>query len=110
LPVAEHVAYTATLTYSDGPWYVTGIDAGKVGEAAMLLGAGRRRAEDAVDHGVGVVVRSRVGDQLFPDQPVFDIHCRDHYVLDQAVPLLHASYTVGHAPPPEPPLVLEEIA
>ena len=38
---------------------MTDLHAEQIGVGAMMLGAGRNRAEDPVDHAVGVVVRAQ---------------------------------------------------
>ena len=99
-----------TLNNEDRTGYITGIDAWKVGVAAMRLGAGRERAEDGVDHAVGVIVRAKPGDAVKPRDPIFEVHYRDAGRLADALGLLSASVTIADSPPPESPLVLEELA
>ena len=40
------------------------IDALKIGEAAMMLGAGRATKEDVIDHAVGIKVHKKIGDKI----------------------------------------------
>ena len=90
--------------------FVTGIDAEKVGIAATLLGAGRQRAEDAVDHAVGIYVEVRVGKLVVAEEStIFWLFARDRESLASASELLRSSFTIGKVPPPTP-LVLETIA
>lgn len=44
--------------------YVESIDALCIGNAAMILGAGRLTKEDLIDHQVGIVLNKKVGDML----------------------------------------------
>ncbi len=44
--------------------YVESIDALCIGNAAMILGAGRLTKEDLIDHQVGIVLNKKVGDTL----------------------------------------------
>lgn len=44
--------------------YVSEIDALKIGEAAMMLGAGRATKEDVIDHAVGIKVHKKIGDKI----------------------------------------------
>ncbi|MFR7880145.1 MAG: hypothetical protein ACLU5J_00670 [Christensenellales bacterium] len=44
--------------------YVETIDALMIGEAAMLLGAGRATIDDKIDLGVGIVLNKKVGDKI----------------------------------------------
>ena len=62
LPHAEeeiNLEYLGTDTV-----YVAEIDALKIGEAAMILGAGRATKEDVIDHAVGIKVHKKIGDKL----------------------------------------------
>jgi pyrimidine-nucleoside phosphorylase len=90
--------------------YVAEMAAGAVGVACMVLGAGRERAEDAVDHAVGVVCRARPGDRVQAGEVLYDVHYRSTARLLAAVPLLEESVRIADDPPPASPLVLEEIA
>ena len=44
--------------------YVEEINALMIGEAAMILGAGRATKEDVIDMGVGIVLNKKVGDKI----------------------------------------------
>ncbi|HYH65771.1 MAG TPA: thymidine phosphorylase, partial [Urbifossiella sp.] len=105
LPTAPH---TTQVRVPRGG-FVSAMDAEKVGVASMLLGAGRRRAEDAVDHAVGVTVRAAVGERVKEGDAVFEVFYRDDATLAAARPLLADGFTIGEAPPAPMPLVLEEI-
>jgi pyrimidine-nucleoside phosphorylase len=98
-----------TIT-ADRAGFVTQMDAEKVGVAAMLLGAGRQRAEDSVDHAVGLIIHAKPGEALNPGQALFTVHYRDEVALSAVLPLLNSSVVIGDAPPPPSPLVLEVIA
>jgi pyrimidine-nucleoside phosphorylase len=52
------------------PGVVSSIAAADVGIGALMLGAGRRRKEDAVDHAVGVELLCEVGDRVEEGQPL----------------------------------------
>jgi pyrimidine-nucleoside phosphorylase len=105
LPRAPH---RATLTASaDG--YVTGLHAGLIGRAAMLLGAGRARAEDLVDHAVGVVLRTRVGDHIRQGMPILDVHYRAAWDRDEAWPLLADAVALAPEPLPLRPLIVARL-
>lgn len=49
---------------SDMEGYVAGFDAEKVGVAAMMLGAGRRKKEDLIDFSAGITVMKKIGDHV----------------------------------------------
>ncbi len=56
---------------------VSAIDAERIGQAAVLLGAGREKKGDPVDHAAGIMLRTRVGDTVVRGQPLLDLHGAD---------------------------------
>jgi len=89
--------------------YVAGIDAMEVGLTAMLLGAGRAKKGDPIDHAVGVVLRAKTGDDVKYGEPLLTIHANDVEKLAQAQKRLLAAYTWSEEPVEAPPLVYEII-
>ena len=83
--------------------------AGAVGIVAMVLGAGREKAEDAVDHSVGVVCAAKPGEKVAEGEAVYEVYYRDDWKLKAALPLLESSFTIADTAPAEVPLVYEEI-
>jgi len=90
--------------------FIAEMTAGAVGVAGMVLGGGRERAGDAVDHAVGIVCRAKPGERVAAGQVVYEVHYRTTSRLLAALPLLEESFGVADAPPDPRPLVLEEIA
>ena len=105
LPQAPH---TTTVKAPRAGW-VTAIDAEKVGVAAMLLGAGRQRAEDQIDHAVGVNIVTHVGEQTTADGAMFTVNYRHDANLAAALSLLSSAFTVSDNAPSVMPIVLETI-
>jgi pyrimidine-nucleoside phosphorylase len=90
--------------------FVTEMVAEAVGVASMLLGGGRERAEDGIDHSVGVICRAKPGEPVRGGQTIYEVCYRATPRLLDALPLLEESFRIGDAPPAEQPLVLEELA
>lgn len=105
LPQAPH---TMTVKSPRAGW-VSEIDAEKVGVAAMLLGAGRQRAEDKIDHAVGLNIVTHVGDETAADGAIFTVNYRHEENLVVAVSLLSSAFTVTDNAPSATPIVLESI-
>jgi len=61
--------------------HLTRIHARIVGEASVLLGAGRAKKGDPIDHSVGLVIHHKVGDNIEADEPLFTIHANDEAKL-----------------------------
>ena len=72
LPAADE--QIDVLAERDG--WVAGIDALELGTLAMDLGAGRRKAEDSVDHGVGLELDVAVGTKVSRGDRLGVIHQR----------------------------------
>jgi pyrimidine-nucleoside phosphorylase len=89
--------------------YIVGIDAGLVGRASVVLGAGRNRVEDPVDPSVGVIVLAKPGDQVAAGDGLFELHVADLSRRDAALALLGEAVDYGDASPAPTPLVLEEV-
>jgi len=56
--------------------YLAQVHARMVGETAVVLGAGRAKKEDPIDHGVGIMVHVKVGQKVEKGQPLFTVHAR----------------------------------
>jgi pyrimidine-nucleoside phosphorylase len=64
--------------------YLSRIHARMVGEAAVILGAGRIKKGDPIDHAVGIVIHKKVGNQVRSGEPLFTIHSNNSTRLAQA--------------------------
>jgi pyrimidine-nucleoside phosphorylase len=89
--------------------FVTDVDALGVALAALRLGAGRARAEDKVDHSVGVDRLVKVGDPVEKGGTLCRIHANGARPAEEAARMLEKAITVGDAPPPPARLVDEII-
>jgi thymidine phosphorylase len=105
LPAAPH---RESVT-ADRGGYVVMLDAEAIGRAAMVLGAGRNRAEDAVDPAVGAVVCVRVGDQVREGDALVELHYRDGGKLAAARELIRSACVLADERPTAQTLVLEVI-
>lgn len=86
-----------TAITADRAGYVTDLHAESIGIGAMMLGAGRNRAEDKVDHAVGVVVRAQLGEQVKAGDVILEVHYRDEQTLTGALTVLREAVKVGDA-------------
>ena len=89
--------------------FVARIETEQVGLAAMLLGAGRERVEDQVDHAVGITVQKKAGDRVERGEPLCTVHYNSEERLAAARELLGKCFQIEHNPPPARPLVVETI-
>jgi pyrimidine-nucleoside phosphorylase len=88
---------------------VTAVDAGLLGRAATLLGAGRLRKEDRVDPGVGLTLHAKQGAHVARGEALCTVRYTDGARLAAARAQLEAAFAVGGRAPRPTPLVLETI-
>jgi pyrimidine-nucleoside phosphorylase/thymidine phosphorylase len=90
--------------------FVQAIQAEEIGLAAMSLGAGRARVEDAVDPAAGIVLARKVGERVERGEPLAVLHhAASHREAERAAARVLAAVTVGDERPAPSPLVLGRI-
>jgi pyrimidine-nucleoside phosphorylase len=94
LPDANHVE----IVKSPRSGYLSQIHARMVGEAAVLLGAGRASKTDLIDHGVGIVIRHKVGDFVEKEAPLFTIYANDLKNFEQVRKMVLSAYQYNDQP------------
>ena len=78
--------------------YLAGIHARIIGETAVLLGAGRSKKGDRIDHRVGIIIHHKVGEYVEQGDPLFTIHANSTEVLENAREALLAAHTWSDNP------------
>jgi len=89
---------------------LSALDAGLVGLAAVELGAGRARKEDAVDPAAGLLLRKRPGDTVRAGETLAELHAASEELLDAGAARFRQAVAIADAAPPDRPLLLERIA
>ena len=74
---------------------VLAMDAGHIGQASLELGAGRAKAEDAVDFAVGFDRLAKCGEEIFQDDLISRIHARSEVAAAKAEEALLAAAVIG---------------
>lgn len=94
---------------ADTSGWVVAIDTEAVGVAAMVLGAGRARKEDAIDPAVGIVLEKKIGDAVRVGETLAVLCYDDEARLEAAATGLARAYRIGPERPVRGPLVAERI-
>jgi pyrimidine-nucleoside phosphorylase len=97
LPQARHKMEVA----SPRAGYVTSIQCEHMGTACVILGGGRERKEDAIDHAVGYVVHKKVSDRVVAGEPLCTLHYNSESRAERARQLILQSYEISDAAPAE---------
>jgi len=84
---------------------VTGIACRAVGQAGMLLGAGRETVDSRIDPAVGIVLHKKVGDPVREGESLMTLHVNDRGRLEEATHLLSQAVRIAREAPPAAPLV-----
>ena len=83
--------------------WVKVVDAQKVGESSVEIGAGRTKKGDIIDPAVGIMVRVKVGDRIEAGQTLFDVHVNDRNSFDTVFQKLKSSVEFSNEPVDPPP-------
>ncbi|MGB2624372.1 MAG: thymidine phosphorylase [Candidatus Acidiferrum sp.] len=81
--------------------FITATNCEQFGAALAMLGGGREKKEDSIDHAVGLEFHKRIGDPVKKDEPLATIHYNSGAMLAEAQSLIAASYFIGDAAPSE---------
>lgn len=105
--VLPQAKYRKELCAAKAGW-VTEVIALDVALAALQLGAGRVRAEDAVDHAVGFTRLVKIGERVESGDVLAVIHANDKTHMDAAAHILEEAIVIGSAPV-EPTRWIEDV-
>jgi pyrimidine-nucleoside phosphorylase len=91
--------------------FITGIRAWPVGQASMLLGAGRARADSTIDPAAGIVFTKTVGDEVRAGDVIAELHVNPAFAaaLPESLAMLADATTFADVPPPKRSLILERL-
>jgi len=92
------------IVKADRSGFLAQVNARIIGEAAVVLGAGRARKGDPVDHAVGFLVHWKVGDHVQQGQPLFTIYANGEEKLAEARLAVRTAFEWSDLPVPALPL------
>jgi thymidine phosphorylase len=87
---------------------VAAVDTRALGLAVVALGGGRTRAEETIDHSVGLTDLAGIGEEVGPNRPLGLVHARDESAAAAAITAVQGAYRLGE-PPPDRRLIYERI-
>lgn len=105
LPTAKYIVEVK----SDTSGYVEELDALSIAKSCKLLGAGRDKKEDKIDHSVGIVLNKKVGDEVEICDLLACIYTNSFDLANEAVELVKKAYSFSETKPEKPNLVYEII-
>jgi pyrimidine-nucleoside phosphorylase/thymidine phosphorylase len=101
----------AMLPYRiDRPGFITRLLAWPVGQAAMLLGAGRPRVDAAIDPAAGIVIHRHVGEPVAAGDVIAELHYDPRTAdVQAALAMFETAVAVAAEPPPPRRLILDRL-
>jgi len=89
--------------------YVAAIDAGDIGTASNMIGAGRDKKEDAIDPAVGIILEVKAGEKV----DAGSVLCRIYYTkedrVEEAADMVEDAFRISGQKPDERELILEVV-
>lgn len=89
--------------------YISRCDAGQIGRASLLLGAGRAKTTDTIDHAVGISNLRKIGERVEKGEPLCIIHSNGHENSETLFQTLETAFGFSNDPVTPPPLILETL-
>lgn len=74
---------------------IAGMDCRAIGNAAVVLGAGRARTSDIIDPGVGIEMLARIGDTVEVGAPLAKIYHRARRGLEDCISRMSAAFKIS---------------
>ena len=107
-PLPRAVCRMEVLAERSG--FLTAMNTEEIGEAAVILGAGRSRKDDPIDLGAGMRLFRRTGDAVLAGEPLAELHASSESRLEDAAVRFRAALSIGEEPPAPRPLIFSRVS
>ena len=89
--------------------YIAKADAEAIGRASLLLGAGRAKPADTIDHAVGLSGLKKIGEPIEEGEPLCTIHSNGREDRSQLMATLESAFGITVHPVEPPALIIETV-
>jgi pyrimidine-nucleoside phosphorylase len=96
------VAAASQTVCADRDGFVSAMESSEIGMSALLLGAGRRRKEDRIDPGAGILLRKKTGDAVRRGDVLAELYGSDKEQIAIAAKRFSSAVTIGPEPKKRP--------
>lgn len=104
----QKAKYSYELTApADG--YIYKNDVEKIGNASVLLGAGRIKKEDSIDFAAGITMHKKLGDYVKAGESICTFYADDESLFAAADEMYRGGLVIRDEPPTLPPLVYARV-
>lgn len=101
-------AYSYKITARENG-YIVKNDVEKIGNASVLLGAGRIQKEDTIDFAAGIVMHKKLGDMVRSGDTICTFYADDPVLFAAAEEMYRGGLVIDAQPPKLPPLVYASV-
>lgn len=84
---------------SEGNGYISKINAQKIGNASVILGAGREKKDDVIDFGAGIYLCKKPGDAVIKGETVARLYTNKKESADSALNVIKDAFEYSKAKP-----------
>ncbi|HZM06527.1 MAG TPA: thymidine phosphorylase [Candidatus Saccharimonadales bacterium] len=99
----------ATEFKAEEAGFITEIHCEKVGMASLVLGGGRNKQDDCIDHHVGLELHKKTGDAVQIGERIATVHYNDATYLGNALQFLQDAYPIGPQQPNQPRQLVKRV-
>ena len=89
--------------------YIVQNDVERIGNASVLLGAGRIKKEDSIDFAAGIIMHKKLGDAVKAGEPICTLYADDDTLFAAAEEMYVGGLTIGAEKPEAPPLIYARV-
>lgn len=94
---------------SEQSGYIYHMDAEKIGKVSVLLGAGRERKEDIIDHSAGIILCKKTGDQITEGETIAYLHTNNEKITVQASEMYKEAFEISDKKPEKRNVIIKTI-
>lgn len=100
----DKAKYTLEIK-ADCDGYITAMDSERIGNAACMLGAGRKTKEDSIDPAAGLEILAKTGSKVCKGNILAKLHTNDEKLFDAAANEYKAAITLSDTPVEVMPII-----
>ena len=89
--------------------YIVENDVEKIGNASVLLGAGRIKKEDSIDFAAGITMHKKLGDAVKAGESICTFYANDPALFAAAEEMYRSGLVIGPEKPGVPPLIYARV-
>jgi len=95
--------------YSHKKGYIKKLEAKTIGQAAMLLGAGRKKKDEHIDLSVGIVLKKKIGDEIDTGEVLATVYYNDNEKFNLIKESVQRAFHIAVTKTKVKPLILKVI-